>query len=309
MQLALPCPLHALRNRAEYHAARRSSGSVGGTTGGALQPAHAQGEVLHPGSRTIIFWCLRFHCAVSKVRQQWALKKLLWLSAICMVVFAHGLYCQRSPLVLCVNKKPSSCGTGVLEGVRLSLGFSLALPKAMHIFPGLGKRAAAASQLIHPCMQKRECSILSIYAAHSASFPCRVVPSQKCSFGMLLSCLLGIGPFNSAKSAKTCRRSFETRCNSFCVFSLVFNTCPFFSQELHFSFPRRQEILTEMWSDHLLRQWTPQASQGRLLLAPIFWVVAKLGGGRSGRMSNDTLVLPLANTSVLTLKWGKKRKF
>lgn len=79
--------------------------AVNGITDRALRPGHAHGEVLHPGSCTTTFWCLRFHCAVRKFRQLWALTKLLFLSAICTVVFAHGLYCQTSPLVLCANKK------------------------------------------------------------------------------------------------------------------------------------------------------------------------------------------------------------
>lgn len=97
-----------------------------------------------------------------------------------------------------------------------------------------------------PGMQRRQCSALSIYTAHSASSPCRVVSSQKCPLSTLFSHLSGISHFNSAECAKTCRRSFEMRCNSFSVFSLEFKSCPpppqsffffffLFSQELHFS--------------------------------------------------------------------------
>ena len=68
----------------------------------------------HPGSHTIAFWCLRFHCASRKFRQQLELKKPVLLSAICMVVLAHELYCQMSPLALCANKNPPCCSTGVL---------------------------------------------------------------------------------------------------------------------------------------------------------------------------------------------------
>lgn len=84
--------------------------AVSGTTNEALQPGHTHGGVLHPGSCSITFWCLRFHCTIRKFRRLWALTKLLLLSAICTVVFAHWLCCPMSLLVLCASKKPSCCG-------------------------------------------------------------------------------------------------------------------------------------------------------------------------------------------------------
>lgn len=183
----------------------------------------------------------------------------------------------------------------------------------MHIFPGWGKTAVAMSH-VHPPLHAEEivCSILSIYAAGSASSPGRVAPSQKRSLSMLFSCLFQGSVLLTwqrvPKPAGAVLKQGATRSVS-SLWHLTHALFFFFSQELHFSFPRRQDIPTEMWSDHFLRQWTPQASQGRLLLALKFWVVAKLGGERLGRISNDTLVILLANTSVVTLKWGEKRKF
>lgn len=100
--LPSPCTEPAAQQSATVPAAL---GTISGITDGALWPGHSHGEMLHPGSCTITFWWLRLHCAIRKFRQLRALTKLLLLSAICTVVFAHWLYCQMSPLVLCANKK------------------------------------------------------------------------------------------------------------------------------------------------------------------------------------------------------------
>lgn len=45
-----------------------------------------------------------------------------------------------------------------------------------------------------------------------------------------------------------------------------------------------------------------------LLPAPMFWVVAKLGGGRSGRIPNDTLVSPISKYLSADIKMGGEKE-
>lgn len=146
----------------------------------------------------------------------------------------------------------------------------------MHTFPGLGKIAVAVSQ-VHPWLHAKKCSILIKYATCSTCSLCRVAHPQRCFLNMLFSCLLEIGPFNSAESAKACRRSFEMRYNLFCVFSLVFNTCLWFLFLRSYISHSREERRSWQRCD-LITSWGSELLKlDRLLLVPVFWVVAKTG--------------------------------
>lgn len=100
-----------------------------------------------------------------------------------MAVLARGLCCHMSPLVLCANKTPSCCGAGVLRSSAES-GFPISTAQSNAHIPRPRQDSPLQSLMfIHPCMQKKECGILSI----SAPSPCRVVPSQKCALSTLFS--------------------------------------------------------------------------------------------------------------------------
>lgn len=232
--------------------------AVSGIRDGALRPGHAHGEVLHPGSCTTTFWCLRFHCAIRKFRQLWALTKLLFLSAICTVVFAHGLYCQTSPLVLCANKKHPAvvqvCWRSLAESV-----FPISIAQSYAHIPRLGQeRHCSLSRSSTPAC-RGDSAVLSastqpvVHPLHVGLFPPRNALSAH--FSHVFQALVIL----IQQSAKTCRRSSEMRCNSFCVFSLVFKTWSFFflrscishSQEDKRSW-QRCDLITS-WGSELLR--------------------------------------------------------
>lgn len=212
------------------HAAQRSATvpaalwAVSGITDGALLPGHAHGEVLHPGCCTITSWCLRFHCAIRKFRL-WALTKLLLLSAICTVVFAHWLYCQRRSLVLCKSKKTPCCGFQVCWKSLADSVLPINIAQSTARIPRLRQESQSSLSRSPTPACRGDSAVLSastqltVHPLQVGLFPSRNALSAHFSHIFQASVIL------TQQSAKTCRKSFEMRCNSFCVFSLVFKTC------------------------------------------------------------------------------------
>lgn len=155
--------------------------------------------------------------------------------------------------------------------------------------------------LIHPFTKKGKCNTSGVPAAWDV-VPPQDFPSQKCCLCTFFSRLSGISPFHLAESAQACWRSFETGCNLFHAFPPVLHICCFprscisCSQDDRRSSQQCNQITS--WGTELLN-----LARASCCLPPVFQVVAKSGGGRSGRRVNNTQPVTYFSHSQILQSW------
>lgn len=99
--------------------------------------------------------------------------------------------------------------------------FPISIAQSNTHIPRLRQESLSCS----PTPARRGDSAVLSASAHNASSPCRVVSSQKCSLSTLFSHLSSV-ILTQQRVPKPAGGVLKMRYNSFCVFSLVFKTCP-----------------------------------------------------------------------------------
>lgn len=156
-------------------------------------------------------------------------------------------------------------------------GFPISTAQSSAHIPRLKAELLQSPTFIHPCLQRDSAISLAstqpvVHPLCGGLFPPRHALSVCFSHGFWGSVFLTQQRVPKPAGGVL---KWGATCSVYSLWHLSLFFIFFFSG-VAFLIPKKTEILTEMPSDHFPRHWTPQAIQGRLLLAPV------LSGGKTG---------------------------